>query len=126
MNRHSIVRVLNVSLIGFLITIGLVFGIYSQAAPARAIGITTLVGGFFGPGLYDIFTPVPFCGLGVTVIGPAPGFFLFAPPVTQVAVEHFMETPFHVGNNALGYAVQVLPNCPPTLFLIGSSLTPGF
>lgn len=126
MTHHSITRVLYISMVGFVIATGLVLGIYSQASTAQAIGPTWLVGGVFGPGLYDIFTPVPYCGLGVTVIGPAPGLFLFAPPVTEVAIEHFMETPFHVGSNALGYAIQVLPNCPPTLFLIGSSLTPGF
>lgn len=127
MSHRGAEKVLSISLVGSLITIGLVLGIYSQAAPAQALGMPFLVGGVFSPGLYDIFTPIPKCGLGVTVMGPNPGIFLFEPPATKVAIEHFTKTLFHVGNNALGYAEQdIPPPCPPTLHLIGSSLIPGF
>jgi hypothetical protein len=89
--------------------------------PAQAIpGLNYAVGGRFAPGLFDIFTP-SFCGPLVTVIGPRPGVFIFAPMIYR----NFYLTPWHVGLNMVGNSV-LTPPCPPTLYMLGSSELPGF
>lgn len=77
------------------------------------------VGGRFAPGLFDIFTPTPTCGILVTVIGPRPGTFVFLPAFVY---DYFAQTPNHIGVNMLGLA-RFTPPCVPTLFMLGSSLT---
>ncbi|MCL5008936.1 MAG: hypothetical protein M1400_01185 [Patescibacteria group bacterium] len=80
------------------------------------------VGGRFLPGLFDIYTPSIVCGVQVSVAGPRPGVFTFLPIMVY---RYFYMTPWHVGLNMVGNAA-LTPPCPPTLFMFGSSLTPGF
>lgn len=91
--------------------------------PAQALtpGIIP-VGGRFLPGLFDIYTPSIICGVQVAVAGPRPGVFTFVP--VQV-YRYFYMTPWHVGLNMVGNAA-LTPPCPPSLYMFGSSLTPGF
>jgi hypothetical protein len=134
MNHTAIQRVLYISMVSFFITTALLLGIYSQAQRAQAaIGFPVLAGGVFLPAVppgFDIFTPGICNGIPVllvTIIGPDPGVFIFAPPVTVTPTEYFLMTPSHATNNALGYATQDLPPpCPPTFHMLGSSLVPGF
>lgn len=74
------------------------------------------------PGLFDIYTPSIICGVQVAVAGPRPGVFTFVP--VQV-YRYFYMTPWHVGLNMVGNAA-LTPPCPPSLYMFGSSLTPGF
>ena len=109
-----------------LLAIILAIGFFS-ALPKRASAqlVTFPVGGIFLPGLIDIFTPVPFCGLVVSVIGPHGGVFVWGafPPNLY---SYFPETFEHVGDNMLGQAVfNPNPLCPdPILYMVGSSLIP--
>lgn len=111
----------------FIITGVLGFLLYQTVVPLKAHALPGLggipVGGFFLPGVFDIYTPIPFCGLSVTVAGPNPGTFILIPGPT-VLHRYFPVTPIHIGDNMLGLAF-LNPPCPPTLLMLGSSLEPG-
>lgn len=97
--------------------------ILGKSARAQTDPTNIPVGGRFLAGLFDIYTPTPIppCLL-VSVVGPNPGVFNFVPIMIY---DYFPEVPYHVGLNMLGLS-KIVPPCPPTLFMLGSSLTPGF
>jgi hypothetical protein len=78
-----------------------------------------LVGGRFLPGLFDIFTPTPTCGLLVSVVGPNPGVFVWAP----TTYNYFNQAVTHVGLQVLGMSFYA-PPCAPILSIYGTSLIP--
>ena len=103
-------------------SVNLLSFIFAKKAEAQFAGIGDIpVGGRFLPGLYDIFTPTPYppCLL-VSVVGPAPGVFNFIPISIY---DYFIYTPNHIGLNMLGLS-KITPPCPPTLYMLGSSLAP--
>lgn len=107
---------------GMAVVLFSIFSVFNSR-PAKAIADPTKipVGGFFLPGLFDIYIPTIVCGLEVTVVGPRPGTFMFAP----VLYRYFPLKVYHVADNMVGLA-EIIPPCPPTLIMLGSSLTPGF
>ncbi len=114
---------MNISLKVVLALIILLTGFFALSPRVIFAQIKNPVGGKFLPGLVDIYTPDPFCGLLVSVIGPRPGVFTFAPVRIY---NYFPQAPWHVGLNMLGLSGPPLGVCPPPLFMFGSGLTPGF
>ena len=104
--------VLLAELLIFVSIFGVLIGTASRPMKALALGELT-VGGFFAPGVFDIFTPSP-CGLLVTVIGPRPGVFIWTPTIYRGLYEH----PTHVGDFILGVATPPLGLCPPALTIV--------
>ncbi len=102
-------------LIFFLVCI-LIFSFQINQVKAQ---VGPLVGGRFLPGLFDIFTPTPTCGLLVSVVGPNPGVFVWAPTIYN----YFNEAVTHVGLQVLGMSVYA-PPCAPILTIYGTSLIP--
>ncbi len=97
-----------------------VFSSKPQIARAQS-GIP--IGGFFAPGVFDIFNVVPFCGLTVTVVGPNPGVFVFMPVLG--VYNYFPETFSHVAVNTVGLGEPASSCGLPTMVMLGSSLLPG-
>lgn len=95
--------------------------VFGKSASAQTNPTNIPVGGRFLPGLYDIYTPTIICGIQVSVAGPRPGVFTWLPIRIY---DYFPKASYHVGLNMLGLA-KLSPPCPPTLFMLGSSLTPG-
>lgn len=109
-------------LVEVLVFVFMLAGVVYTVTPSRVSALTAMnpVGGRFLPGLFDIFTP-SLCGLLVSVAGPKPGVFVWAPVMVY---DEFYKTFNHVGTNMLGLSTPPLGICPPVLYIVGSSLIP--
>jgi hypothetical protein len=121
MSIFSRSKILFGALAGFLVmaSISIIAFSFFNPKTAKALSLTTPVGGMFLPGLFDIYTPDLTCGLLVSVAGPNGGVFAFLPIDIY---NYFPLSPFHAGDNTLGLASPPTV-CPyPAYFMFGSSL----